>query len=1129
MKHKLIRAAKSLLVFTLLLTLFPANVLLVNAESVAAPATLTLGQAINNGINVNGTHFPTKYLPDGLPVYCLDFYKTTPSNVTYTKGTKLDGRFVKLLNSFRSIPYSGQTKYYVEQISINWLQDRLDGVSDNQSGQLAKNFKNLNHTYVNLARKLTDSAMSSVPVANKITLKTSSGILTLREDGEYYESAAISAVPSGDGELISYRVSLNGAPKGTGIMTLDNKTSQTYLKGESFKIWVPADQITDDLSFKLNVTGTFENDVMYTYLPPNSTLQRVTPKKLYQETSTATSGLLTLKVDSADVGNLNVIKNDSEGSPIVGAEILITDPKGVANRYITDQNGKISLTDIEIGTYTVSEVNAPSGYLLNSEDYQVNVEKGETETVPIVDEEPVGRISVVKSDKEKSDGAQGDATLGGAVFEVRAKEDIYNASGSKLIYHADELVATLITRDDGNSNSVTVRGMGRYQIKEVSAPEGYLLNEEAYDVTIAYKDQNTKVIAEKVEVADQVMKRAFDLTKVSSESGDGEPVFLSNAEFTYILKQHVTEYGGFEKALEEAKKEESEISASEWGVMKTNEQGYAVSKEIPYGTYVVRETAVPEEHYAVDDFEVVIDRDDRTPISYQNIIDKKFSAKVQAVKYDKESGKQVLVEGAEFKIKALSDVVFSGKKFKKGSYIGYQGENEDAFIDSWKTDANGCVVIDKNIGVGEYELVEVHAPYGYQVNDESIRFKVSKNEVLEVDESGIPLISLRFDDEAVKGRFVIYKRGEVLNGVEQDDAGNLCFIYQLQALEGASYEVYAKEDIVDPSNDGTVLYQKDELITKIVTQKQEEKVEDGVDVYGITEELPLGKYYIREVEAPNGFILNEEEKEVALVSEDDTVAVVMESVTFHNERQKISIDLMKKDGKDGSALKGAMFGLYTKEEIKDLTGKEIVVANALVEKAESNSEGEVEFKADLPLGQYEIRELEAPAGYYGSAEVIVVDGSYQGQKVSVIPIKVEFKNEITKVEVSKTDITNGKELPGAKLTVYEKDDTKKVIDSWVSETKPHLIEGLETGKTYILEEISAPKGYEVAEKVEFTVEDNGKIQKVEMKDAPVKKTVKVETGDKTNRGLWISLFVCSVGLLTYLVVQKLEKKQKAES
>ena len=298
------------------------------------------------------------------------------------------------------------------------------------------------------------------------------------------------------------------------------------------------------------------------------------------------------------------------------------------------------------------------------------------------------------------------------------------------------------------------------------------------------------------------------------------------------------------------------------------------------------------------------------------------------------------------------------------------------------------------------------------------------------------------------------------------------FRYELFGLSGVTFNVYAAEDIFTADRQGTLIYGKDVLVATVVTDK---------DGYAKVADLPLGKYYVKEVSAPDGFVLNESAEKAVFVYADQNTPVVFDEVSFTNERQKVKITVEKQDVETGNVLADTVFGIYNATDIVNKDGKVIVAADTLLQEMTTGVEGIATCTLDLPLGTYYVKELQAPAGFVSSDEVLTFDASYQGEKVKVVELKSVKKNEPTTVEITKSDITTGVELDGAYLQVIDKDGN--VIDSWTSsKDEPHVIKRLVVGETYTLREEFAPYGYLVANDITFTIEDTAEIQKVEMKD-----------------------------------------------
>lgn len=235
------------------------------------------------------------------------------------------------------------------------------------------------------------------------------------------------------------------------------------------------------------------------------------------------------------------------------------------------------------------------------------------------------------------------------------------------------------------------------------------------------------------------------------------------------------------------------------------------------------------------------------------------------------------------------------------------------------------------------------------------------------------------------------------------------------------------------------------------------------------------------MEAPYGYVLNPNEQKVTFTYVDDKTPVIKESLTFSDDRQKLDMSVTKLDAEDNTPIAGAVFGLYADEDIKNVAGKVIIEKGTLLEKATSDENGKIAFVKDYPFAKYVARELVKPAGYVTNEEAVNFDTKYQGQDVKAAVYNSEYKNTPTTFEFTKTDITSGAELTGATLTVLDKDGN--VVDTWTSDAKEaHVIKRLVVGEIYTLREEFAPYGYLNATDIQFTVEDTGKVQHVEMKD-----------------------------------------------
>lgn len=785
-------------------------------------------------------------------------------------------------------------------------------------------------------------------------------------------------------------------------------------------------------------------------------------------------------------GKIRIAKKDKDTGKVIQVagtvfDIYFNGQK--VSSMTTDETGYATSEDLAYGEYVIKEAKAPNGYVVDvNQEAVVDIKAEETYDTELSDKRVNATINLVKEDKDTGDRPQGEATLEGAVYGLYAKEDILDPSMDGTVIHKKDSLVGKITTDKNASGTIENLYLGEYYWQEISPSEGYELDETKYPFTASYKDQNTITITVDKTVKETIRTGEFDLIKVITDGSQSEiMVNEKGAEFVAVLKSDYEANGNdIQKALEYAKENRSE---KEYAVLTTNKNGYATSGKLAYGKYVIQQTKKGENAEETDildgiftfevtelDGQTIVKGGDTSGNSLEMGDDGKMHYHInnrpsdyflKLVKIDAESGKQITLSDATFKVKDLST----------GKYV--RQKVAGVWIDEFNTDKDGYVILPLKLKSGKYQLEEIKAPYNYLLNGTSIPFEIKKSEVTSEDEDGDAYIVVTMEDTRVKGSISFEKRGEVLVGSHEDENGNIVFDYEEQGLEGMTVTVYAKEDIIDPA-DGTVIYKAGEVVTTATTDKSGKTQVDN---------LYLGSYIVRETQAPEGFVISDKEYEVTLSYKDDHTAIISDSVTYLNDRQKVHIDLRKVDEDNEANLQGAVFGLYASEDIygveklsKTNSKPLIIKKGTLIETATSDENGQVVFNADLPLSKYEIRELKAPIGYASSDEVIPVDATYKGQELPTIEIVAVFKNKITQVEFSKVDASTNEELEGATQIVYPKGNRGEVFETWVSTKEPHIIKGLEVGQTYIWEEISAPYGFALAEKIEFTVKDTGEVQ-----------------------------------------------------
>ena len=778
-------------------------------------------------------------------------------------------------------------------------------------------------------------------------------------------------------------------------------------------------------------------------------------------------------------GYIQVLKRDAEtGKTVVKANTTFSVYKS-DNTYVTDittNNNGIAKSDLlRYGSYYLVEKTAPDGYTHSDEKLVYTItEDGKTYEAVLSNTRVKGRLEISKEDSVTGKEPQGEATLKGAVYGLYARNAIVDPADGTEIYPKGKLIARLTT-DDKAEASIDELYLGDYLLKEIEPSHGYTLDTTEYDFSLTYENQNVEIVTKKQTVKERVIAQAFSLIKVSSDNS-GEADLLEGVEFTVKAQKDIDKYGSWEKApiAKNAKGETAKV-------LVTDKKGYAVSDELPYGKYIVRETKTPDDKWTVPDFEVIVNEDSREPQVWRVFNDQAFKAVLKIVKKDAETGKTVLLPNATFKIKNTD----TGEYVKQWVWFPLPH-----LKDTWKTDEFGMVYTNDVLKAGNYALEEITAPNGYVLNKEPVPFKVTNKGAYEVLPDGeTPVVEVELSDVSVKGKITVSKIGEQPVDTVIDKDGNIQFIYEKKPVDGAKFIIKAAEDILSADNQGDVIYKKGTTVAEFTTK----------DGKATTDKLPLGKYKVYEVIAGEGFVLNKEVKEVELKYKDQETEVVIESTEYENQRQKVELNLRKVDSETNTGIKGAVFGIYAKKDVIGYNGKLLVKKDTLIETAVSDENGRLNFKVDLPVNSlFEIREIKAPIGYASTDEIVSVDTKYKGQDIAVIKVEKDIANEIIKVEVSKKDATTEKELPGAHLTLKEKDGP--VFETWISGNEPHIVKGLEPGKTYELIETSSPYGFALAQKVEFKVEDSGKVQKVEMKDNLVVGYLKWQkTGEAFNR------------------------------
>ena len=727
----------------------------------------------------------------------------------------------------------------------------------------------------------------------------------------------------------------------------------------------------------------------------------------------------------AQLGSLKLRKTDKGGKLLDGAVFHVSG--NGYDRDVTVTNGEITVNELPIGDYTVTEKTAPNGYLVNVAPFKTTVSANQTAETTITDEAPTGKISIKKSDSKGN--VQGEASLEGAEYTV------YSADGQE--------VGKITTDKDGNG-SLENLVLGTYTVKETKAPEAYDLDWNTYTVELTYKDQNTAIILGNVDSKENVKTGKIEIKKTDTE---GNP--LKSGEFGI--------YANADMYIGDTLYKKGQLVVS----IKTDDSGVARSDDLPYGSYYVKEISAPTQEAGNSHNFVLSDDTQYVKINGKNKTD--------------------TVTFVNKKVTA-SKTTITGTDEIKGAVMTVT-DNDGKVIDTWTSDGNPHSI--KGLHEGwEYTLTETTAPKGY-VKAESIKFTVStdkKDQTLVMkdkqftaskkDVSGKNYVEgakleVRDEQDRVVDSWTTTKEDHYVSGLEEGKT------YRLVEVEAPKGYVKASDVsfTVTADMESATVVMKDAKITAKKTDISGTKEVEGAEMI-VTDEkgtivdkwisgkeehsisgLEEGKRYtLTETTAPKGYVKAESitftagDKDQKLVMKDKQVTITKTEVTGTKE------------------IEGA------KMTVKDESGKTVDTWT---------SGKEEHYVSGLEEGKkYTLIEETAPDGYV-KAESIEFTVSKEKKNEAYI-----MKDK--QVSVTKTDITGTQEVPGATLTV--KDEDGNTVDTWVSGDKEHYVSGLEEGKTYTLIEETAPEGYVRAEEITFTVTNEKTIQEVNMLDAQVKVT-----------------------------------------
>lgn len=751
-------------------------------------------------------------------------------------------------------------------------------------------------------------------------------------------------------------------------------------------------------------------------------------------------------------GNLQVIKS-SEDNLVEGVKFHLygTSLAGIAvDEYaVTDKNGVATFKDVLISgstPYTLEEVDTAIRYVIP-----------EKQTAPIQWKEVTNRdftnilkkfsVTVTKSDREEGT-AQGDAKLSGAVYGI---------------YKGDTLVDKYVTDSEGQFTTKEYVCDSDWTIREITPSKGYLLDKTIHKVGAEPKLFTIEHNLVANDVTEQVMKGNIAIIKHTDDGETKIETPENGSEFEVYLKSS----GSFEKA-----------DKDERDTIVCDENGFAQTKDMPYGVYTVHQTKGWEGRELMKDFDVFISQDGQT---YRYLINNaNFESYIKVVKKDAETGKTIPYAGAGFQI-------YDPDGNKVSMTFTYPTPTT---IDTFYTDADGQLVTPEKLDYGKgYLLVEVQAPYGYVLDSTPVSFDVTEKN--STQEGGITLIKVDKPNMAQKGTISVEKTGEVFFGVnvsgEEDEDVIYQPVYKVKGLAGAVYEITADEDVITP--DGTLRYHKGDVVDTVTTD------EDGT---AKSKELYLGKYTVVETKAPTGMVINKEKHSVELTYAGQDVAVTETATSFVNERQKVKISLEKileqnetfGIGKNDE-IKNISFGLYAKEDIVSSSGT-VIPADGLIEIITLDENGAATANTDLPFGSYYIKEITTDKHYILSDTQYPFTFKYAGQDTETVEIKVNdgkpIENKLIYGSVSGKKIDeNGEVLGGALIGIFKADETEFTKEHAIMTATSEKDGSFSFAKVpygkWIVREIEAPEGFVLDDtSYEVNIGENEQVIEVEITD-----------------------------------------------
>ncbi|MCQ5154266.1 SpaA isopeptide-forming pilin-related protein [Ruminococcus bicirculans (ex Wegman et al. 2014)] len=865
----------------------------------------------------------------------------------------------------------------------------------------------------------------------------------------------------------------------TGKIKINKSAEDGIISGRKFKITYSYNGKSLSETAKTNAKGIATFDNLKVYDMSTGKAITYTVSEINVDTRYEAPKAKNVKLTDGDVDlTINVkfnnelktgsikINKQSEDNHNGGREFTVTG-NGKTYSIKTGSDGVAILSDIPVYdsnnqkiVYTISEKNVPVKYVVPaSQTVTLTADATTTKTFKNVLKKFTAQVT--KQDSETA-SAQGDGTLSGAVYGI---------------YRNGELVDTYTTDENGYFKTKEYV-CGNYTVQEISPSEGYLLDETMYPVGAETENYSIEHNPISMTVTEDVLKGKISIIKHSDDGSTQIETPEVGAEFEVYLKSS----GSYEAAND-----------SEKDYLVCDENGYAQTKMLPYGIYVVHQIKGLENTEQMEDFEVNISENEKEYFYLLNDAVKKSFVKI--VKKGAETGNIIPVSGIGFKVWDCANSEYVSQE------INYPSE---MILNTFYTDESGSLMLPNELVYGDYELHEVQSAEGYVLDKNPVPFTI---------DGSVETVVVEKTNTAQKGKISVQKTGNVFASVtalgsaiyidengEVHESGQTTYtpVFAKGNLSGAVFQVIASEDII--TLDGTIRANAGDVVAEITTD------ENG---YAETDLLYLGKYEVRENTAPDGYVLNAESQFVELTYAGQEIAVRdTVNTSFVNDYQGVEISLSKVMEKDelfnignSDEYTRVRFGLFAAENITAVDGS-VIPADGLISEISLAENMSAKFDTALPFGKYYVQEIATDEHYVLNGKKYLVNFEYMGQEVTTVTVDCgEFKNALKRGKISGKKVDeNEKSLENALFGLFAVDTAEFTADNAymtaVSDENGHFeFDKIPYGE-YIVREIEAPTGYILSdESYPVTISEDGEV--IEIKAVNKSTKVRISKQDIT--------------------------------